>query len=85
MQVMFRQWNYGCMFPGSSCHTWTKTDGNTPCSLITFMFQYASLTISCRYVQGKYHKCTMLKNNNNNNNNNNSNNNNNNNNDNKNK
>ena len=25
----------------------------TPCSLITFMFQYASLTISCRYVQGK--------------------------------
>ena len=22
--------NYGCMFPGSSCHTWTETNGNTP-------------------------------------------------------
>ena len=19
---------YGCMFPGSPCHTWTETDGN---------------------------------------------------------
>ena len=25
---MSRQWNYGCMFPGSSCHTWTVTNGN---------------------------------------------------------
>ena len=25
---------YGCMFPGSPCHTQTETNGNTPCSLI---------------------------------------------------
>ena len=23
-----RQWNYGCMFPGSPCCTWTMTNGN---------------------------------------------------------
>ena len=26
--------NYGCMFPGSPCHTQTETNGNAPCSLI---------------------------------------------------
>ena len=25
---MSQQWNYGCMFPGSLCHTWTVTNGN---------------------------------------------------------
>ena len=29
---------HGCKFPGSPCHTQTKTDGNTPCSLIKFIF-----------------------------------------------
>ena len=31
---------HGCMFPGSSCRTWTMTDGNALCSLISFVFQY---------------------------------------------
>ena len=42
---------YGCTFPGSPCHTWTETNGNTPCSLIMVIFQDASHDKSCRYVQ----------------------------------
>ena len=35
---------YGCMFPGSPCHTQTETDGNTPCfTNYSFVFQNASL------------------------------------------
>ena len=60
MQVMFRQGNYGCMFPGSPCCTQTKTDGNAPCSLITFIFQCASLTRSRRYVQNLQHRIIRM-------------------------
>ena len=30
---MSRQWNYGCMFPGSLCCTWIETDGSKTCLL----------------------------------------------------
>ena len=29
---------YGCMFPGSLCHTQTETNGNAPCSLILLLY-----------------------------------------------
>ena len=28
MHDTFRQQNYGCMFPGSPCHTWAVRNGN---------------------------------------------------------
>ena len=37
---------HGCKFPGSPCHTQTMTDGNAPCSLIKFIFQYVPATRS---------------------------------------
>ena len=43
---------YGCMFPGSLCHTQTETNGNVPCSLILLLYlQYASRDKLCGYVQ----------------------------------
>ena len=37
---------HGCKFLGSPCCTWTMTDGNTPCLLIKFIFQYVPATRS---------------------------------------
>ena len=44
---MSRQWNYGCMFPGSSCHTWKVTNGNI---LYLIFFSYSThinVTVAC--------------------------------------
>ena len=53
MHDTFRQQNYGCMFPGSPCCTWTVTDGKAPHSLIKFIFQYVPATRShwLTYIQ----------------------------------
>ena len=43
---------YGWMFPGSPCCTWTETNGNAPCLLISLLYlQYASHDKSRGYVQ----------------------------------
>ena len=44
---------HGCKFPGSLCHTQTMTDGNAPCSLKNFIFQYVPVTRShwLTYIQ----------------------------------
>ena len=40
------------MFLGSLCCTRIETNGNTPCTLISFVYlQHASRDKSCRYVQ----------------------------------
>ena len=54
-------------------HTQTMTNGNTPCSLINFMFQYISSTRSYRltYIHGEQYNIMVYNNNKNKNNNNN--------------
>ena len=43
--------NYGCMFPGSPCHTQTETNANTPCSLIIL---YISVSLFTKNHTGMY-------------------------------
>ena len=45
---------HGCMFPGSPCCTWTVTNGNALCSLISLIFQHATLTRSYRLTYLQY-------------------------------
>ena len=55
MHDTFRQWNYGCMFPGSLCHTRTETNGNIFVSSF-FYFLYFLLIFSL--PSGEW--CTLL-------------------------
>ena len=63
----------GASFPGSLYCTRTMTDGNAPCSLIKFIFQYVPATRShwLTYIQDETIQHDGIHNNINNNNNNN--------------
>ena len=45
---------HGCMFPGSPCCTWTETNGNVLCSLMSFIFQHVTSTRPYRVMYLQY-------------------------------
>ena len=48
---MSRQWNYGCMFPGSLCRTWIETDGNIVMPNHSFISLLSSLALSSTHYK----------------------------------
>ena len=51
MCCYFRHQNYmGACFQAPHCHTWTMTNGNALCSLISFVFQHIALTRSYKVM-----------------------------------
>ena len=55
---------YGCMFPGSPCHSWTKTDGNILYLALLLLLggdatQFSFRMVSCLYrPHSKFFFCT---------------------------
>ena len=44
----------GACFQAPCCHTWTKTDGNVLCSLMSSVFQHITLTRSYKVMYQPY-------------------------------
>ena len=44
----------GACFQAPHCHTQTMTDGNAPCSLLSFIFQHVTLTRSYKVRYRQY-------------------------------
>ena len=40
----------GAYFQAPHCCTWTKTDGNAPCSLINFVYQHIASSRSYKVI-----------------------------------